>query len=175
MTSVLFQTTRPWYRYRWPWLLMLGPFLVVLAASYTGYLAFSRQDALVVGDYYKRGQAINQDLRRDSRAGALGLSVTMRYDAANAILSGTIQSHDKALASSALSLHLVHATQPEKDIHLELHTDGAGAFQTALPMLERTRWLVLVENEQRDWRLEANWIWPAQREIHFFAEMAPAD
>jgi len=40
----------PWYRHRWPWLIMLGPFLVVLAGSYTMWLAYSRQDALVVGE-----------------------------------------------------------------------------------------------------------------------------
>ncbi len=40
---------QPWWRHRWPWLLMAGPFLVVLAGSYTAYLAYTREDALVVG------------------------------------------------------------------------------------------------------------------------------
>jgi hypothetical protein len=35
----------------------------------------------------------------------------------------------------------------------------------ALPMLERSRWQVLLENEQRDWRLEGSWQWPAQRKV----------
>ena len=163
----------PWYRQRWPWLVMLGPFLVVLAASYTGWLAFSRQDALVVGDYYQRGQAINQDLRRDGKASALGLNVTLRYDAAQAMLSGSIHGlgHGKA-PGGPLLLHLAHATLPEKDIKLEVQPDASGAFSVALPMLERTRWLVLVENAQRDWRLEGTWRWPAQSGIALHADVA---
>ena len=168
-------TEGPWYRQRWPWLVMLGPFLVVLAGSYTGWLAFTRQDALVVGDYYQRGQAINQDLRRDDRASALGLNATLRYDAAHALLSGTIHGlghgHGQA-APGPLLLHLAHATMPKKDIKLEVQPDAAGAFSVALPMLERTRWQVLVENAQRDWRLEGSWSWPAQSGIGLQADMA---
>jgi hypothetical protein len=66
------RNAKPWYAQRWPWLLMLGPVLVILAGSYTCWLAFSRQDALVVDDYYKQGRAINQDLRRDRVATAMG-------------------------------------------------------------------------------------------------------
>jgi hypothetical protein len=153
----------PWWQHRWPWLLMLGPFIVLMAGSYTSWLAFSRPDALVVGDYYKQGKAINQDLRRDRAAQELGLSVTLRYDATNGILSGKIGSHG-AMPRTAL-LRLSHATQPEKDVVLELHPAPDGVFGVALPMLERTRWLVLLESGQRDWRLEGHWHWPEQRDI----------
>lgn len=64
----------PWYAQRWPWLLMLGPALVVVVSSYTIYLAYSRQDAMVVDDYYKQGKAINQDLRRDRAASAMQMA-----------------------------------------------------------------------------------------------------
>ncbi len=71
-------SSKPWYAHLWPWLLMLGPFLVVLAASYSGWIAFTRQDAMVVDDYYKQGNAINQDLRRDAVAANLGLGFPAR-------------------------------------------------------------------------------------------------
>ena len=171
MSTISIPTVTPWYRQRWPWLLMLGPFIIVLAGVYTGWLAFSHQDALVEGDYYTRGKAINQDLRRDNKASTLGLSATLGYDAANAMLSGTLLGHDKA-QSGALLLHLAHATQPEKDIKLEVSTDAAGKFSVALPMLERTRWQVLIENAQRDWRLEGTWSWPVQHEIDIRADLA---
>ena len=63
----------PWYRHRWPWLLMLGPFAVVVAGFVTMWISFTGADALVVDDYYKQGKAINQDLRRDRVAATLGL------------------------------------------------------------------------------------------------------
>src|SRR4051794_21756102 len=130
---------KPWYAQLWPWLLMLGPLAVVVAGSYTAWLAFSRQDALVVGDYYKQGKAINQDLRRDRVAANLGLSFNLRYDAAAGRLIGTMHS-TAAPQSGKLELHLAHSTQPEKDIKLEVLPDSRGEFSVALPMLERTHW-----------------------------------
>ncbi|MET3130266.1 hypothetical protein AAKU55_000519 [Oxalobacteraceae bacterium GrIS 1.11] len=165
------QVEKPWYRHRWPWLLMLGPFLVVLAGSYTGWLAFSRQDALVVGDYYKQGQAINQDLRRDRVASTLGLTADLQYDVARELLTGRIASHGKPY-SAPLMLHLAHATQPEKDIKLALRPDADGQFSAPLPMFERTRWQTLLENGAREWRLDGSWTWPAQRSVEMRADPA---
>ncbi len=159
--------TTPWWTQRWPWLLMLGPFIVLLAGSYTGWLAFSHPDALVVGDYYKQGKAINQDLRRDRAAADLGIAAVLRYDAARGMLAGKIDS--RAAIPATLVLRLAHATQPSKDVVLEVHPAPDGVFDAALPMLERSRWHVLVESQQRDWRLEGRWNWPEQREISLAA------
>ena len=162
---------QPWYRHRWPWFIMLGPFLAIVAGSYTGYLAFKHEDPLVVGDYYKRGKAINQDLSRDRAANALKLTATLHYDVAGAVLGGTISSHGQPYRQ-ALMLHLAHATLPEKDIKLALKPDADGAFSAPLPMLERTRWQVNIENDKGDWRLDGTWLWPAQREIEILADAA---
>lgn len=159
----------PWYKHRWPWLLMIGPVLVVVASSYTGWLAFSRQDALVVGDYYTQGKAINQDLRRDRAASALGMAARLAYDASAGRLSGAVSSHGQPYQTTVL-LHLAHATQPEKDIKLELHPDSQGNFSVALPMLERSRWEVQAENTARDWRMDGSWIWPAQHGMTLHAD-----
>jgi hypothetical protein len=154
----------PWYRERWPWLLMAGPAIVLVAGGYTGWLAFAQQDALVVGDYYKRGKAINQDLRRDRIATALGASVALRYDAAHGVLYGQLSMRETA-SGGALQLHLAHATQPEKDLRLLVRPDAAGSFAVPLPLLERSRWTVLVEDTARTWRLEGQWQWPVERQV----------
>jgi len=153
----------PWYRERWPWLLMAGPAAVLVAGAWTGWLAFSQQDALVVGDYYKRGKAINQDLRRDRAAAALHAQVVLRYDAARGVLQGRLAM--QAPPQGTLLLHLAHATQPSKDLRLLLRPDATGRFAAPLPLLERSRWVVLVEDERRTWRLEGQWQWPALREV----------
>src|SRR4051812_47654960 len=85
-------TAPRWFRHRWPWLLMLGPFAVVIAASFSAWLAFTYQDPLVTGDYYKKGKAINQDLRRDRIASDRGLKFSLDYDAAGAVLRGKVES-----------------------------------------------------------------------------------
>ncbi|WP_426166829.1 FixH family protein [Pseudoduganella sp. R-34] len=159
----------PWYTHRWPWLLMLGPAVVAVAGIATSYVAFTSQDALVVGDYYKQGKAINQDLRRDRAAAALGLSIGLRYDAAEGLLHGHVGS-SKPLADEILSVRLQHATQPNRDMVLMARPDAAGNFSVALPMLERSRWQVLVEGKQRDWRLEGVWQWPVEREVAIRAD-----
>ena len=159
----------PWYTHRWPWLLMLGPAVVAVAGIATSYVAFTSQDALVVGDYYKKGKAINQDLRRDRAAAALGLAVELRYDAAAGLLRGHVASR-QPLADETLSLRLQHATQPARDMVLLARPDAEGNFSVALPMLERSRWQVLVEGKHRDWRLEGAWQWPAAREVAIRAD-----
>lgn len=163
--------TKPWYAHRWPWFLMLGPFIVILAGSYTMWLAFTRQDALVVADYYVEGKAINQDLRRDRAATALGLTSTLRYDPAAGKLVGTLNSFGLPVTGK-IKLHLVHSTQPEKDINLEAQPTAQGEFSLALPMLEKTRWQVLMENEARTWRLSGIWSWPQQQHIAIAADSA---
>lgn len=162
----------PWYRHRWPWFIMLGPFLAMAVGSYVGWLAFTHQDPLVVGDYYKRGKAINQDLSRDRAASALKLATTLRYDVQRGMISGTIRSHDKAYAQP-LQLHMAHATLPEKDIKLTLRPNADGVFSVALPVLERTRWQVSLIDDKQEWRLEGAWLWPAQSDIAILADAVP--
>lgn len=165
---------KPWYRNLWPWLLMLGPIAVILAGTYTCWLAFSRQDALVVDDYYKQGKAINQDLRRDHAAAGLGLALSMRYDPATNKLFGTIVSFGTPVAER-MRLHLIHSTQSGKDLNLEMQPGPGGEFSIALPMLEKAQWQVLLENERRDWRLGGAWAWPRQQKIEIKADPAPAE
>ena len=56
---------RPWYREPWPWILMSGPFAVVVAGLVTAWIAVANDDPLVVDNYYKEGLAINRVLERD--------------------------------------------------------------------------------------------------------------
>lgn len=164
------EPVKPWYTHLWPWLLMLGPVAVLVAGSYTSWLAFSRPDALVVDDYYRQGKAINQDLRRDRAATTLGLVLALRYDPAAGVLTGNLRSFNTPVTGKIV-LHLIHSTQPEKDIHLTLQPDTRGIFITTLPMLERTHWQVLLENESRDWRLSGAWAWPQQQQITIQTEL----
>ncbi|MBK4733621.1 FixH family protein [Noviherbaspirillum pedocola] len=158
----------PWYRHAWPWLLMLGPFLVILAGGYTSWLAFSRQDALVVGDYYLKGKAINQDLRRERTAATLGLSLALSYDAASGRLSGRVAGSTPV--RGAMTLRLIHPTRPDRDLTLPVQPDANGAFALTLPMLDMARWQVLLEDGALAWRLEGDWSWPQQRDVRIAAQ-----
>ena len=167
------QPVAPWYAHRWPWFLMLGPALVVVAAVFTGYLAWSRQDAMVVGDYYKKGKAINQELRRDRVASAMRLSLSARYDPAAGVLRGELTSFGRALAAP-FRISLAHSTLPAKDVVLEVQPDAQGRYAVALPMLERARWQVVAEGAESTWRLAGSWQWPAQQAVGIDADPAVA-
>ena len=71
MTSAALDTG-PWYRQRWPWILMAGPAAVLVAGAITTWIAFSTSDGLVAQDYYKQGLAVNKVLAKEEAAARLG-------------------------------------------------------------------------------------------------------
>ncbi len=164
-------SNQPWYRHRWPWLLMLGPVAVLVAGVITMWISFSGADALVVDDYYKQGKAINQDLRRDRVAAERGMAASLRYDAAAGRLLGKVaglrESADAANTSSVapLTVLLVHPTVPQKDIRLSAVPNANGEFELPLAMLERANWQVQLEDGQRQWRLHGQWLWPQNKHV----------
>jgi len=160
--NALDKQVAPWYKHRWPWLLMLGPFVVLVAGFVTMWFSFSGADALVVDDYYKQGKAINQDLRRDRVASNLGLQFSLRYDAASGNLVGAMKGLTNQLP---LTLLLVHPTVPQKDKRMVVTPDGERKFSVSLPMLERAHWQVQIEDAARSWRLQGDWSWPQQHTI----------
>lgn len=162
-------TARPWYSHRWPWLLMLGPALVLVAGAITGYLAVTREDAVVVDDYYKKGKAINQDLRRDRVASDMRLAFVARHDPQTGTLEGSLTSAGKPVATP-FRIRLAHSTLPQKDMVLEALPRPGGRFVTALPLLEQARWRVVVEGPGGDWRLAGTWQWPQQRALELRAD-----
>lgn len=148
-------TTReagPWYTHRWPWLLMLGPATVLAGGAFVTWLAVGHPDALVVDDYYKQGKAINQDLRRDRVATALGLSLDARYDRQAGTLAGRLTGQ-----AAPFTIYLAHPTLPQRDLRLFVRPAPDGSFTVALPALERTHWQVVAEGALRDWRLAKGW------------------
>jgi hypothetical protein len=165
-------TNKPWYRHLWPWLLLLGPLLVVIAGSITAWIAFTRQDALVVDDYYKQGKAINQDLHRDRAASGLALRATLRYDAAGGRLDGNITSHGKPYVGK-VTVRMVHSTLPEKDLSIAAVAGSDGGFSAPLPMLEMAHWQVEIEDAGREWRLNRSWKWPNEKQIVLTADAVP--
>ncbi len=150
----------PWYRERWPWFLMIGPMLVLVGGAVMMWLALSRPDAMVVGDYYKQGKAINQELRRDRVASAMGLAFEARYDPRAGRVTGSLRSRGVPVRAP-FHIRLAHPTQPERDRVLEALPDAQGRFGAQAPRLERTHWQVVVDGGAGAgaWRLAGSWSW----------------
>jgi hypothetical protein len=151
----------PWYRQRWPWLLMLGPATVLVGGAYITTLAIRHPDAMVVDDYYNQGRAINQDLRRDRAASSLRLALQAGYEPRAGRLAGRITGAGKPF-TAPFRLRLAHPTLPRKDLVLLAVPDADGRFSLALPQWEATHWQVVAEGSLNDWRLARSWNWKKQ-------------
>jgi hypothetical protein len=140
---------QPWYREPWPWILMSGPAAVIVAGIVTIWLAYSTSDGLVADDYYKRGLAINQELRRDELARELGIAAEL--EARDGVLRLRLTAPRGA--PEAVFARLVHPTRAGLDQRLRLALVGPGIYEAALSPLTSGRWRVVLEDPRGNWRI----------------------
>lgn len=148
----------PWYRDRWPWILMAGPAIVVVAGIATAVIAIESDDGLVTEDYYKRGLAINQTLERAARTAELGLVATVGVAADGAVAVALASaSADADARPASLRFRLAHPTRAGEDRAAMLTPEGPGRYVGRVAPVPPGRWRVVVETDR--WRLpsvEAN-------------------
>ncbi|WP_407310881.1 FixH family protein [Pseudomonas sp. nanlin1] len=115
----------PWYRHRWPWILiaLLGGSVTLSLATVA--IAVKHPVDLVSDNYYDAGKGINRALDRERLAQALHLRATLQVDALTGEVALRLQG-DSLPAS--LALNLISPTQPSQDRHLTLHRDPAGRY-----------------------------------------------
>ena len=140
---------QPWYREPWPWILMAGPAAVIVAGVVTIWLAVATSDGLVADDYYRRGLAINQELRRDQAA--LNLGITAGIEARGGVLRVRLTA--RGAAPEALFAQLVHSTRAGHDQRLRLPRVAPGVYETGLPALPAGRWRIVLEDPRGEWRI----------------------
>jgi hypothetical protein len=154
----------PWYRQRWPWLLMLPPLAAVVGGAVTIVLAIRSNDGMVAADYYKRGLAINAELTRGERAAELGLVAEVQADgeAAGDTVQVRISAASMLPPEAALRIRLVHPGRSGADrtamlARVSADADGRGAdyrgaWEAAMPLGAPVAWRVVLEGRQ--WRLD---------------------
>ncbi len=155
----------PWYRHRWPWFLMAGPGLVVVASFITLWLAIVSSDGLVTEDYYKKGLAINQTLALNDRARMLGLEAGLRLDLDSIGIRISSKVADFS-PPSQVRVTITHPTRAGLDQSQVLSLlDGRYKGKFKLPAAGH--WVVLVEDDARTWRMLGNIVLPASGETVF--------
>lgn len=142
---------KPWHREPWPWLLMAGPALVIVAGFATLWLAINSDDGLVADDYYKRGLAINQTLSRGQAARDLGLSGEVGLSEEGGRVTLTMR--DAQNLPDTLNLRLVHPTRAVADQALVLRRTAGAEYTATLSAPVAGRRVVLIEDPARQWRL----------------------
>lgn len=158
----------PWYREPWPWLLMAGPAIVVVAAMVTLWLAIRSDDGVVADDYYKRGLVINRMLEREQRAAALGIGADLAIAADGAVRVEVAGGADAAPAET-LRLRLTHATRAGMDVSAVLQRGADGAYRGRVELPPAGRWLVVLEGD--DWRLPTIEVAGRPESLHLGAQL----
>jgi uncharacterized protein len=153
--KTLLTPIKPWYREPWPWLLMSGPAIVVVAGIITAVLAVRTQDGLVVDDYYKQGLAVNKDLSRDFAAKNAGLSARATIDVANRRVSLNLANAPATLTGLSLTLSRASVAGHDQLIKLQRTSkrDDESSFVGALQLLEPGKWYVTLDDPSHSWRL----------------------
>jgi hypothetical protein len=162
-----------WYREPWPWILMAGPFIVVLAASYTAWLAISTSDGLVTDDYYQKGLAISETLTESTKARELGLRAGVRLVEGSVSVRLNTRSQMQFAPPKAIRFTLSHPTRAGVDQTRILARQG-DAYVGTINLPSSGHWLILLEDEAKSWRLLGSVMLPASGELVIGGE-TPAD
>ena len=145
----------PWYRERWPWIVMAGPAIVIVAGVITTVIAFRTSDGLVSDDYYKRGLMVNRVMEREARARSLGIAADVMFngerDAVRVILASN------APLPAALRLTLVHPTRSHADQAIELLHAGPALYEGRLRTPPPAAWRIALEDDAATWRVTGRW------------------
>lgn len=148
----------PWYKQFWPWFLILLPGSAVAGGIVTLFIAFDKQDSLVVDDYYKEGLAINRVLAEDDAARHLQLHADLAVNLTDGDVEVSLNGKTDGLPPS-LELKWIHPISSAKDFSMTLqrssgaHYRGhlaAGHVNQKLP----GRWHVQLDGSRpQPWRL----------------------
>jgi uncharacterized protein len=147
--------SKPWYREPWPWILMAGPAIVVVAGLSTAVIAVKTDDGLVSDDYYRRGLGINRVIAREERARALGLEASVQFDETRERVR-VIVAPGAPLAEPP-RLTMTHATRAGLDQSVALRAIAPGVFEGVVRMPVQGVWGLRLEDAKGTWRLSGRW------------------
>lgn len=147
---------RPWYRYPWPWLLMIPP-----AASIVFWVSvvttMAGPPSLVVDDYAKIGLVYAEERSRDRRAAELGVVARLHWVRDTGSVTLAVTELDDP--PERMALLLAHPTRQRSDLRTVVRRDSAGVYRGRLPSDAPTprgrRYVQLapVGTDAGDWRL----------------------
>jgi uncharacterized protein len=166
MITATVEDTTPWYRQKWPRLIMVPPVSAIIGCAITITLAIRSADGMVAADYYKRGLAINEQLARSQFAQKIGLhaEISVRGVATGDEVKVQLRADEALPAEATVKMRLVHPGRDDSDRHVILarsavHEDGrvvdlTGQWGEVEPLGGVVNWRLVLE--ARDWRLDGD-------------------
>lgn len=139
-----------WYKEPWAWLVFILPFTAVVAGIATYIIANTNPDTLVVGDYYKKGKAINLELTKIKQAQKLGMRFSLKLTNNELVIKPTGIEKEFPL----LNLNFYHPTLAEKDFTLALTPDGNGYFRHDFDTPVSGKWRLTMSSFENNWKIQ---------------------
>ena len=139
-----------WYKEPWAWLVFILPFTAVVAGIATYIIANTDPDALVVGDYYKTGKAINLQVAKVTQAQKLGIRFALQLSHRDLVIKPT--GIEKLF--SLLKVNFFHPTLEDKDFSLSLTPDGNGYFRHSFDHDVAGKWKITLSSFKNDWKIQ---------------------
>lgn len=160
-----------WYKEPWLLLVLGGPLAVVVAAVFTGFIAFNGADPVVSKDYYRQGLMVNKDIIRDANAKTQQVEASIRIDT----LAGQVIVQLSSQAALPEKLKLSLASNDGKSVHekvrrLELLAQGNGRYLADWQTHDATEKTWHVKLEGGDWRLTGDWMNPLSSAVKLSAK-----
>lgn len=164
--------SRPWYQEPWPWILISGPLIVVIASIVTAIIAVKTNDGLVTDDYYRKGLAVNQTIARNKTAELLGLTASVRLVAGHLEVRLAAKNPQFSIPTS-IKVTISHPTRAGLDQTRQINFDRE-KFSTQFQLPASGHWLILIEDIAEEWRLLGNIVLPSEGET-IIGGSTPAD
>lgn len=139
-----------WYREPLAWLVFFLPFSAVVAGVATYIIANTDPDTLVVGDYYKKGKAINFEVGKVKTAQKLGMRFALKLEDNELIVKPT--GIEKIFP--LINLNFVHPTLEDRDFYLALTPDGNGYFRHQFDQEITGKWKLTVSSFEDNWKIQ---------------------
>ncbi len=153
--------TTNWYKEPWAWLVFFLPFSAVVAGIATFIIANDDPDPLVVGDYYKKGKAINLEISKIKLAQKQGMKFSLTTKNNELVIRPTGIEKEFPL----LHVAFYHPTQESKDITYTLTPDGDGAFRQHLETMLEGKWQITLLPFDKTWKIQNTIHLPQSSEI----------
>lgn len=153
--------SKPWYKEPWPWLLMAGPTIVVIAATSMFFVAKNANSDMVVDDYYKEGKYINMQIERDAEAKKRNIQaqvlISPSADAAKVFVSGEF---DPKKPVNILFMHPARQSLDQTILLQPGTLSGDKTEYTAVfkPLPPAKHWYIRIEDAAGKWRVEDKWV-----------------
>ena len=139
-----------WHKEPWAWFIFFLPFSAVVAGIATYIIANHDPDPLVVGDYYKKGKAINLELTKIKQAQKLGMKFELQLKENQLLIKATGIERVFPL----LNVNFYHPTIEAKDFYLALTPDGNGDFRHVFEQSMTGKWQITITPFENHWKIQ---------------------